>query len=125
MEYWTISHGQSIRTWSCRECRQPIYKDEPMVVRDGRKIRLFYHVVSLNSNYRNAFLALLIPGLNPTHPFMMPVSPTASMIRLQPSKAMASGQYKTMDIIPLLHQSSTLAWPSPLHGDSQGVKRRM
>ncbi len=29
--------------WTCRECRQAIYKGEPVVSRDGRKIRMMYH----------------------------------------------------------------------------------
>eukprot|EP00743_Colponemidia_sp_Colp-15_P013037 GILK01015013.1.p2 GENE.GILK01015013.1~~GILK01015013.1.p2 ORF type:complete len:103 (+),score=4.60 GILK01015013.1:30-311(+) len=44
MEYWTLSVGPACRNgFSCRACRKPIYKDEPMISRDGRKIRLFYH----------------------------------------------------------------------------------
>lgn len=27
------------RSWTCRECRKPIYKGEDIVSRDGRKIR--------------------------------------------------------------------------------------
>ncbi|KNC99100.1 uncharacterized protein SPPG_06044 [Spizellomyces punctatus DAOM BR117] len=42
-EYWTVSEGPAIRTQTCRECRRTIYKDEHVKVRDGRKIRLFYH----------------------------------------------------------------------------------
>lgn len=42
--YWTISHGHANRTgWSCRECRAVIYQGEPIVTRDGRKLRLMYH----------------------------------------------------------------------------------
>lgn len=42
--YWTISHGHANRTgWSCRECHGVIYQGEPMVIRDGRKLRLMYH----------------------------------------------------------------------------------
>jgi hypothetical protein len=44
-DYWTISHGYACRNgYSCRECKQAIYKNEPVIVRDGRKIRLFYHI---------------------------------------------------------------------------------
>ena len=42
--YWTISHGHANRTgWSCRECRTVIYQGEPIIIRDGRKLRLMYH----------------------------------------------------------------------------------
>ncbi|TPX60788.1 hypothetical protein PhCBS80983_g01503 [Powellomyces hirtus] len=43
MEYWTVSEGKAIKTQTCRECRGTIHKDEDVKVRDGRKIRLFYH----------------------------------------------------------------------------------
>ncbi|KAI9202606.1 uncharacterized protein BJ171DRAFT_584025 [Polychytrium aggregatum] len=44
MEYWTISEGVAIRTgWSCRECKRVIQKGEEIKVRDGRKMRFFYH----------------------------------------------------------------------------------
>ncbi|KAJ1561303.1 hypothetical protein HK096_005204 [Nowakowskiella sp. JEL0078] len=43
-EYWTVSHGLAIRTgWSCRECKTVIFRGEQITVRDGRKMRLFYH----------------------------------------------------------------------------------
>ena len=43
-EYWTISYGQACRQgFSCRECRQLIPNGSDIVVRDGRKMRLFYH----------------------------------------------------------------------------------
>ncbi|CAF3706349.1 unnamed protein product [Rotaria sp. Silwood1] len=42
--YWTITHGHANRTgWSCRECHAVIYQGEPIVIRDGRKLRLMYH----------------------------------------------------------------------------------
>ena len=42
--YWTLSHGHANRTgWSCRECHSVIYQGEPIVIRDGRKLRLMYH----------------------------------------------------------------------------------
>ncbi|KAI8806798.1 hypothetical protein BJ742DRAFT_854899 [Cladochytrium replicatum] len=42
--YWTLSEGYAIRTgFSCRECRLVIQKGEAVTVRDGRKMRLFYH----------------------------------------------------------------------------------
>jgi hypothetical protein len=42
--YWTITHGHANRTgWSCRECHSVIYQGEPIVTRDGRKLRLMYH----------------------------------------------------------------------------------
>eukprot|EP00741_Cyanophora_paradoxa_P022069 tig00021434_g21304.t1 len=44
-EYWTVSQGTAIRTgWSCRECKEVIMKGSPVIVRDGRKMRFFYHV---------------------------------------------------------------------------------
>ncbi|KAG0625848.1 hypothetical protein M758_2G084200 [Ceratodon purpureus] len=43
-EYWTISRGRANHTGhTCRECRGTIFTNEPIYVRDGRKIRLFYH----------------------------------------------------------------------------------
>jgi hypothetical protein len=43
--YWTISYGDACRTgFSCRECRKLIPIKAKMVVRDGRKMRLFYHL---------------------------------------------------------------------------------
>jgi hypothetical protein len=42
--YWTVTHGHANRTgWSCRECHSVIYQGEPIVIRDGRKLRLMYH----------------------------------------------------------------------------------
>lgn len=42
--YWTVTHGHANRTgWSCRECHSVIYQGEPIVTRDGRKLRLMYH----------------------------------------------------------------------------------
>ena len=42
--YWTVSYGHANRTgWSCRECHSVIYQGEPIVIRDGRKLRLTYH----------------------------------------------------------------------------------
>ncbi|KAJ3098840.1 hypothetical protein HDU97_003703 [Phlyctochytrium planicorne] len=42
--YWTVSHGKANRTgFSCRECKKVIIKDTPISVRDGRKMRFFYH----------------------------------------------------------------------------------
>jgi len=43
-EYWTASQGRANHTGhTCRECRGTIFRNEPIYVRDGRKIRLFYH----------------------------------------------------------------------------------
>lgn len=43
-EYWTVSQGRANHTGhTCRECRGIIFTNEPIYVRDGRKIRLFYH----------------------------------------------------------------------------------
>ena len=42
--YWTVSTGISNRTgYSCRECKQIIIAGSPICVRDGRKMRFFYH----------------------------------------------------------------------------------
>ncbi len=38
--YWTVSRSTAARTLSCRECKGVIYKGQPYVARDGRKIRL-------------------------------------------------------------------------------------
>lgn len=43
-DYWTVSSGIANHTGhTCRECRGTIYVNTPIFVRDGRKIRLFYH----------------------------------------------------------------------------------
>ena len=42
-EYWTVSKGPANRIFNCRECKGIIYKNAPMVCRDGRKLRLYYH----------------------------------------------------------------------------------
>lgn len=42
--YWTVSKGKANHTGhTCRECRGTIFSNEPICVRDCRKIRLFYH----------------------------------------------------------------------------------
>lgn len=42
--YWTVSSGKAERTgYSCRECRKVICKGETMKVREGRKLRFYYH----------------------------------------------------------------------------------
>jgi hypothetical protein len=41
--YWTVSRGPAVRPGTCRECRRAIAAGDPVVARDGRKIRLFYH----------------------------------------------------------------------------------
>uniref|UniRef100_A0A0G4GTW4 PARP-type domain-containing protein n=1 Tax=Chromera velia CCMP2878 TaxID=1169474 RepID=A0A0G4GTW4_9ALVE len=44
MEYWTVSQGVAVRNGHmCRECKSYIFKGSSVIVRDGRKIRLFYH----------------------------------------------------------------------------------
>jgi hypothetical protein len=44
IDYWTVSTGVASRTgWSCRECKRVIGKGEAIKVRDGRKMRYFYH----------------------------------------------------------------------------------
>ena len=43
-DYWTVSRGVAVRNGNkCRECKQYITMNEPIAIRDGRKIRLFYH----------------------------------------------------------------------------------
>ena len=45
MDYWTVSRGVAVRNgFSCRECKKCIDKGLPIVVRDGRKMRFFYHL---------------------------------------------------------------------------------
>jgi len=42
--YWTVSSGVSTRVgYSCRECRKVISKGEAIKVREGRKMRFYYH----------------------------------------------------------------------------------
>lgn len=43
--YWELSGPERIARngVSCRACRKPIYKNEEVMVRDGRKLRFFYH----------------------------------------------------------------------------------
>lgn len=42
--YWTVSHGVASRTGhSCRQCGAVISKGDRISVRDGRRMRLFYH----------------------------------------------------------------------------------
>ena len=42
--YWTVSEGLAVRNGNkCRECKEYINIRDPIVIRDGRKIRLFYH----------------------------------------------------------------------------------
>eukprot|EP00694_Reclinomonas_americana_P000866 EC784600.1.p2 GENE.EC784600.1~~EC784600.1.p2 ORF type:complete len:73 (+),score=7.46 EC784600.1:46-264(+) len=53
--YWTVSRGVACRYgWQCRECRQTIAKGDPVVSRDGRKIRLFYHEACVSRRRRPA-----------------------------------------------------------------------
>ena len=42
-DYWTVSTGTANRTFTCRECKKTINKGQPLIARDGRKIRLVYH----------------------------------------------------------------------------------
>lgn len=43
-EYWELSGPLPInRVGSCRACKGTIYKGEQVMVRDGRKLRFFYH----------------------------------------------------------------------------------
>lgn len=42
--YWELSGPlPSVRTVSCRACKQTVMKGESVMVRDGRKLRFFYH----------------------------------------------------------------------------------
>lgn len=44
-QYWTVSYGNACRNgFSCRECRALIPLNAPVAIRDGRKMRLFYHL---------------------------------------------------------------------------------
>ena len=44
-DYWTVSYGTACRMgWSCRSCKKGIMKGEKIAVRDGRKLRLTYHL---------------------------------------------------------------------------------
>eukprot|EP00920_Eleutheroschizon_duboscqi_P033276 GHVT01080223.1.p1 GENE.GHVT01080223.1~~GHVT01080223.1.p1 ORF type:complete len:215 (-),score=12.36 GHVT01080223.1:89-733(-) len=44
LTYWTVSFGSAVRFGHlCRECNHYIAKGDSIAVRDGRKIRLFYH----------------------------------------------------------------------------------
>ncbi|KAI9334880.1 hypothetical protein BDR26DRAFT_546241 [Obelidium mucronatum] len=48
-DYWTISKGAAIRTgFSCRECKVVI--NQGVTVRDGRKMRFFYHTYCYTGN---------------------------------------------------------------------------
>jgi hypothetical protein len=43
--YWELSGPIQVnRLATCRACRQTIYKHEQAMVRDGRKLRFFYHL---------------------------------------------------------------------------------
>lgn len=43
--YWTVPFGDACRTgFSCRECKKLIPIKAKMAIRDGRKMRLFYHL---------------------------------------------------------------------------------
>lgn len=43
--YWELSGPIAInRMASCRACRKTIHKNSMVMVRDGRKLRFFYHV---------------------------------------------------------------------------------
>ena len=49
--YWELSGPISInRLSNCRACKNPIYKGHPTMVRDGRKLRFFYHVECFTGN---------------------------------------------------------------------------
>ena len=42
--YWALSGpSPANRTLNCRACKGCVYKGEPVMVREGRKLRFFYH----------------------------------------------------------------------------------
>ena len=44
MDYWTLHRSNACRVgFMCKECRRYINIGEPIVQRDGRRIRLIYH----------------------------------------------------------------------------------
>lgn len=50
--YWTVSSGTAERTgYSCRECRKVICKGEAVKVREGRKMRFYYHDACFSGRY--------------------------------------------------------------------------
>ncbi|MDC3321730.1 hypothetical protein OAV88_03930 [bacterium] len=50
--YWELSGPLPIKRngVSCRSCRKPIYKGNNVYVRDGRKLRFFYHEECFSGN---------------------------------------------------------------------------
>ena len=45
MEYWTVHQTEACRFgFLCRECHKSINKGETIMIRDGRRIRLMYHM---------------------------------------------------------------------------------
>ena len=43
-EYWNLSGPVLMaRTATCRACKVSVHKGEEVMVRDGRKLRFFYH----------------------------------------------------------------------------------
>ena len=93
--YWTVSMGPSIRTWNCRECRNPIYKDEPMVAR-GTSVKSLFSQMDARSDFSiipNAFLEVLIQGHNRIPPFMiLGIHPVVLVIKRPRQRVMENGQ---------------------------------
>jgi hypothetical protein len=49
--YWELSGPlPSVRTVSCRACKKTVMKGESVMVRDGRKLRFFYHTKCFTGN---------------------------------------------------------------------------
>lgn len=55
--YWTVSSGKAERTgYSCRECKKVICKGETVKVREGRKMRFYYHDACFSGKWRRSCL---------------------------------------------------------------------
>ena len=51
MDYWTLHYTTACRTgFMCKECKRYINIGEPIVQRDGRRIRLIYHDKCFSGN---------------------------------------------------------------------------
>ena len=55
--YWTVSSGKAERTgYSCRECKKVICKGETVKVREGRKMRFYYHDACFSGRWSSSCL---------------------------------------------------------------------
>jgi hypothetical protein len=69
--YWELSGPLPInRMTTCRACKESILKNTPVMIRDGRKLRFFYHAVCftgdagrMNEVVSCRRLSLLVPDL--------------------------------------------------------------